>query len=75
VDRPEFLVIVRRGEERLFELLAPAAGPGTTVIWDRRLGERRVHRDAAWPERRRGDRRGEPAWNAQGYLAHRTPVP
>ena len=53
------LIIVRRGDEELFERLKQqyAADSDTEVLYDRRVGQRRTNRRATPSERRRTERR------------------
>jgi hypothetical protein len=73
----EQLIVVRRGETRLFDVLHErfASGPPPAqVIWDRRMRDRRVIiRDDVSTERRRSERRGlEPStWATHGFLMTR----
>lgn len=63
------LVIVQRREDALYaRLTARPWREAVTVIWDRRLDERR--RAAHQGGRRHGDRRRAlpPAWGALGFL-------
>jgi hypothetical protein len=55
----EYLVVVRRGATDVFlALKARLEVPGQTqVIWDRRVGERRVSRSPVGEDRRGPDRR------------------
>jgi hypothetical protein len=59
-QRARALVVVRRGEARLFRTLQEDFGQGpepTSVIWDRRIRDRRVIIQDVPEERRRGERR------------------
>ena len=62
----EYLVIVPRGETRMFELLREeVGGPGTVVVWDRRTDDQR--RETPAPERRHGGQpMALPGRNASG---------
>jgi hypothetical protein len=67
------LVIVRRGHFATFELLTRsfAGDPSVQIIWDRRMGERRLSaegRDNG--ERRSSDRRRTPPpqWGQLNYM-------
>jgi hypothetical protein len=53
------LIIVRRGDEELFQRLkAQYAGDSDTeILYDRRVGQRRTSRRATTSERRRTERR------------------
>lgn len=64
---PVSLVIVRRGETKLFELVREKP---CTVLWDRRAGERRNRQETVATERRRGERRRPPpqTWDVLGCL-------
>jgi hypothetical protein len=63
------LVVVQRGKRDLFERLTLIAREGVTVVWDRRLGERRrTDRPAAADRRRQELRQAPPAWDATGFL-------
>lgn len=64
---PGALVVVRRGETNLYELLRDTADQ---VVWDRRQTERRARRDPAASERRRRERRRPPprTWEALGFV-------
>jgi hypothetical protein len=66
------LVIVRRGHFATFELLTRtfAGDPSVQIIWDRRIGERRVAEDAHGDERRHSDRRRVPPsqWGQLNYM-------
>jgi hypothetical protein len=65
------LVVVQRGRGELFQAVeSGAVGPGCTVIWDRRRGERRAgSRRPIGHERRRGERRASPpeTWTRLGF--------
>jgi hypothetical protein len=67
---PPCLVIVRRGERDLFERLTAIARESVTVVWDRRLGERRTTDRPAAVDRRRQDRRQltPQLWITHGFL-------
>jgi hypothetical protein len=70
---PECLVIVRRGESKVFERLrAQFAGvPNVQVVWDRRVRDRRVIIQDVENERRRGERRAPldaTMWTTRGYF-------
>ncbi len=69
-SRTAYLAIVRTGEVRVFNALRECLGRGDQVLWDRRLRERRVSRQAVPLERRRGERRqpAPPTWRALGFL-------
>jgi hypothetical protein len=61
--------VAPRGKRELFERLALIAREGVTVVWDRRLGERRRSDQPADVERRRQERRtAAPSWDASGFL-------
>ena len=67
------LVIVRRGHFATFELLTRtfAGDSSVQIIWDRRIGERRLAADAsADGERRHSDRRRVPPsqWGQLNYM-------
>lgn len=69
----ERLVIVRRNEFGTFAAMAEAFAdePNVRLIWDRRVRERRWETEPSTPEdRRRGDRRRDPAmtWGNHSYL-------
>lgn len=66
---PPCLVVVRRGERDLYERLVTIARASVTVVWDRRLADRRKTASTAAPDRRRQDRRQSPSstWG-QGFL-------
>jgi transcriptional regulator of acetoin/glycerol metabolism len=69
----EQLVIVRRNQFATFAMLAHAFAeePKVRLVWDRRTGDRRqTGAAAADGERRRADRRGDPAstWRGNDYL-------
>jgi hypothetical protein len=70
------LVVVQQGQGDLFHAVkSGAVGPGCTVIWDRRRGERRaIGRRPVSHERRRGERRALPpeTWTRLGF--HLVPV-
>jgi hypothetical protein len=78
---PMDLVIVRRGDEQTFQLFqktATAQGD-IKVIWDRRVGERRLdprisNVPPAQPDRRRRDRRVDPSptWTEANFVAVRS---
>jgi hypothetical protein len=74
---PRQLIVVRRGEADLFRVLQERFGSDpspASVIWDRRVRDRRVIiRDDVGPERRRNERRAaEPStWTAHGFLLSR----
>lgn len=65
------LVVVQRGQGELYRAVeSGAVGPGCTVIWDRRRGERRAGgRHAVGHERRRAERRAAPpeTWTRLGF--------
>jgi hypothetical protein len=63
------LVIVARDRPELLESFARkfAVVPAVQVIADRRVGERREHKQLRLPDRRRGDRR-ETAADVQAEL-------
>lgn len=63
-----WVIIVRNGETRMFRALAENFEE--RVIWDRRLGERRVARQPVSRESREGERRSVPpeTWTAHGFL-------
>ena len=65
------LVVVRRGQGELYHAVeSGAVGPGCTVIWDRRRGERRTAgRHPVSHERRRAERRASPGetWTRLGF--------
>ncbi len=80
VRRPRYLVIVRRGETRLYEELQNNLDrwpEGTTVIWDRRERDRRVIMQDVILERRRRQRRSEPdsMWYTHGFIVVETTDP
>lgn len=66
------LAIVQRGKFATFELLTRtlADDPGTRVIWDRRLRDRRKTTAAPDVDRRRSERRGDPSvsWDDCQYV-------
>jgi hypothetical protein len=64
------LVVVRRGESDLYERLTAIARDEVSVVWDRRLAERRTASRPPSVDRRRGDRRRPtPAtWARLGFL-------
>jgi transcriptional regulator of acetoin/glycerol metabolism len=69
----EQLVIVRRNQFATFAMLAHAFAqePKVRLVWDRRTGDRRQTGAAsAGSDRRRADRRGDPAstWRGNDYL-------
>jgi GAF domain-containing protein len=73
-----FLAIVRRGATTLFETLKRhLERPGfVEVIWDRRVGPRRVREEPVGRERRKGDRRQESPLASSGrdyILVRRSP--
>jgi hypothetical protein len=77
VRRPRYLVIVRRGENRLFEELQSNLDrwpEGTAVIWDRRERDRRVITQEVSLERRHRQRRAEPdsMWYTHGFIVVET---
>jgi hypothetical protein len=67
---PPCLVVVRRGEDDLYEQLSTIARDNVTVVWDRRQGERRTAGGPTGAERRRQDRRQPPSstWGMLGFL-------
>jgi len=80
VRRPRYIVIVRRGETRLYEELQTNLDrwpEGTTVIWDRRERDRRVITQDVTIERRRRQRRAEPdsMWYTHGFVVVETTEP
>ena len=73
MDTDRRLVIVRRGHFATFELLTRtfADDPSVQIIWDRRIGQRRVAADGPGErERRRADRRRVPPtqWGQLNYM-------
>jgi hypothetical protein len=66
---PPCLVIVRVGEQDLYEQLTSIARDNVTIVWDRRRGNRRTMDRPAGTERRQLERRQPPppAW-ATGFL-------
>jgi len=64
--------VVRRGESVIFESFRKDFEDGglASVIWDRRIGERRLERRTVAVERRRGDRRGPlpRTWSTLGFV-------
>jgi hypothetical protein len=73
MDTDRRLVIVRRGHFATFELLTRtfADDPSVQIIWDRRIGQRRVAADGAGgADRRRTDRRRVPPtqWGQLNYM-------
>jgi len=66
---PPCLVVVRPGEQHLYEQLAAIARDNVTIVWDRRRNERRATDRPAGLERRRHERRRTPppTWLA-GFL-------
>jgi hypothetical protein len=74
------VVIVRRGETRLFQELQSSLDrwpEGTTVMWDRRQGDRRIALQEVTIERRRRQRRTEPdsMWYTHGFIVVETSEP
>ena len=73
MDTDRRLVIVRRGHFATFELLTRtfADDPSVQIIWDRRIGERRLAAESpAEIDRRRSDRRRVPPtqWGQLNYM-------
>jgi len=73
MDTDRRLVIVRRGHFATFELLTRtfADDPSVQIIWDRRIGERRLAAESAADiDRRRTDRRRVPPtqWGQLNYM-------
>jgi hypothetical protein len=65
------LFVVRRGAVDRFRQLETSFAPeGVGVIWDRRLGERRLQHASTAPDRRRRDRRGlpPPTWGTLDFV-------
>jgi hypothetical protein len=63
------LVVVPRGKHDLFERLTLIARADVTVVWDRRLGERRRSDRPTAVDRRRQERRKAPTpWDVTGFL-------
>jgi hypothetical protein len=64
------LVVVRRGERDLFEQLTAIARANITVLWDRRLAERRTMARPATVDRRQQDRRrgSSTTWTTLGFV-------
>ncbi|HEV8676198.1 MAG TPA: hypothetical protein VGX21_19350 [Methylomirabilota bacterium] len=78
--RPRYVVIVRRGETRLFLELQGSLDrwpEGTTVVWDRRQTDRRVAVQGVSIDRRRRQRRTEPdsMWYTHGFIVVETTEP
>lgn len=64
------LVVVQRGRAEIYRAVeGGAAGPGLTVIWDRRRSERRRNGRPMGHERRRSERRSSPpeTWTRLGF--------
>ena len=62
-------MVVQRGKRDLFERLTLIVREGVTVVWDRRLGERRrIDRPAAADRRQQERRQSLPSWDATGFL-------
>ncbi len=73
MDTDRRLVIVRRGHFATFELLTRtfADDPSVQIIWDRRIGERRLAADGTGDsDRRCADRRRVPStqWGQLNYM-------
>ena len=66
------LLVIRRGEAAMFAWFRARHGdrPDTTVIWDRRIGERRTRVRDILAERRACERRSPrgAAWDAFGFV-------
>ena len=80
--RPRYVAVVRRGEREVYRLLKEylEARGVADVVWDRRVGERRLESEAAADtrQRRRGGRRGPPpgaASRALGFFIARAGKP
>ena len=78
MDTDRRLVIVRRGHFATFELLTRtfADDPSVQIIWDRRIGERRLAAESpADIDRRRADRRRVPPtqWGQLNYMISGAP--
>ena len=74
MDTDRRLVIVRRGHFATFELLTRTFADDSSVqiIWDRRIGERRLAAESAGDvDRRRTDRRRVPPtqWGQLNYMS------
>ena len=71
-DAPLRLFVIRRGEPETFRWFRAryAERPDTTVIWDRRIGERRTRVRDIPHERREHERRSPrgAAWDAFGFV-------
>jgi hypothetical protein len=71
-DAPLTLCVIRRGEAETFAWFRARYGerPDTTVIWDRRIGERRTRVRDIPIERREHERRNSrgAAWEAFGFV-------
>jgi hypothetical protein len=70
---PHYLIIVRAGLTQVFDALKQhlAQEPyPTTLIWDRRRGDRRVKSLGGGPGRRRSERRAPPdsIWETHGFV-------
>jgi CheY-like chemotaxis protein len=66
-----YLAVVRRGSAAMFVALdTRLADGGLSVVWDRRLAERRRRVEAVTGERRAGERRGPPpaSWGWPGLV-------
>jgi hypothetical protein len=71
--RARYVVVVRRGETRLFQELQSSLDrwpEGTAVVWDRRHADRRTVVQEVSIERRRRQRRAEPdsMWYSHGFV-------
>jgi hypothetical protein len=80
VRRPHYLVIVKRGETRLFEELQGSLDrwpEGTAIVWDRRERDRRAESREVDLDRRRRQRRAEPdaMWYTHGFIVVETSQP
>jgi hypothetical protein len=81
VRRPRYLVIVKRGETRLFEELQSSLDrwpEGTEIVWDRRQGgERRAATQLVDLDRRQRQRRSQPdaMWYTHGFIVVETSQP
>jgi hypothetical protein len=70
-ERDGVRIFVRRGALRRYDALKrKSEGLPVTVLWDRRLGERRAEPAAPEGNRRRADRRQEPpfTWTAADFV-------
>jgi hypothetical protein len=72
---PPYLAVVPRGHPRIYRTLVESVRHQglVEVIWDRRVGERRVRQDAVPAQRRLGERRRPPhdTWELGFILASR----